>query len=158
MSSTFSITAYDLAINLPPGWDGAIYRREPTAQETTSPVVHAATFPLPARRGDFGSGAVELMGPRDVFVALVEYQPESARTALFALQGIPAPLRVTDFSPTALQRTIPGQAGVQRFFSQYGRAFCLYVVLGSFANRDALVPLASTVIQGLVIAAAGRRA
>jgi hypothetical protein len=38
-----------------------------------------------------------------------------------------------------LQRLIPGQSGVQRFFSERGRAFCLYVVIGSHSSRRALV-------------------
>ena len=68
---------------LPAEWEGRIFRRaEPTAVsprrpgtpprtaaartgwpgEQTQPVVHLANFALPAQRGDYGSGAVEIDG------------------------------------------------------------------------------------------------
>ncbi len=55
----------------------------------TYPVGQFATFPIPDDIGDFGSGAVTLMGPADVFASLFEYGPESVGTALFARQGRP---------------------------------------------------------------------
>jgi len=42
---------------------------------------------------------------------------------LFRQQGRPQP-RPEHFSPRQLQRTIAGQAGVQYFFQENGRAFC----------------------------------
>ena len=86
---------------LPAGWDGRITvraRRRAGGLRTAGgrrslftaqpqPVVHLANFGLPEERGDFGSGAVELMGDRDVFVVLFEYEPEAAQTALFATRG-----------------------------------------------------------------------
>ena len=154
-----------MSVELPPGWDGRIYRRPssppstlghsstgPTAQgATTRPVVHAANFPLPVEVADFGNGAVELMGPDNVLVVLFEYGPESATTALFAGGSKPRSLTVESFSPSTLHRTLPGQAGTQVFFSAAGRAFCLYVVLGSFADRERLVPVVNSVLQSLKI-------
>jgi hypothetical protein len=52
-----------------------------------------------------------------------------------------------DFSPTAMPRAVPGRTAAQWFFSTGGRAFCLYVVLGSHRERDALLPLANTVVR-----------
>jgi hypothetical protein len=43
---------------------------------------------------------------------------------------------------------------VQRFFSQSGRAFCLYVVLGSHARRGVLAPRAEAVVRSLSVEAA----
>ena len=40
-----------ISIDLPPGWEGAIYRRQSEVGEEPHPVVHAATFPLPVDRG-----------------------------------------------------------------------------------------------------------
>jgi hypothetical protein len=60
------------------------------------------------------------------------------------------------FSPFALQRLIPGQAGTQQFFTTGGRAFCLYVVLGSFANRYSLVSRANSVLATLQVQAGGQ--
>jgi hypothetical protein len=94
-------------------------------------VLHASNFPLPAERGDFGGGAVERMGPRHVFVSLVEYDRADAGAALFTRQGVPRRVRAAEFHPQALQRALPGQAGLQHFFTAAGRAFCLYVVIGS---------------------------
>ncbi len=103
------------------------------------PVAHFATFALPADRGDFGSGAVEVMTAGDAFAALVEFGPEAAGSALFARKSMPRPLTVDLFDPRALQRSIAGQAGAQVFFTEKGRAFCLFAVLGSHAERTHLV-------------------
>jgi hypothetical protein len=116
------------------------------------PIVHLANFALPEERGDFGSGAVELMGDRDVFVVLFEYEPEAARTALFKTRGIPRTLTAADFDPTMLRRGIAGQAGYQTFFNEAGRAFCLYVVLGSSAARNRLIKLVNSVLATVQIA------
>jgi hypothetical protein len=74
----------------------------------------------------------------DIFLSLFEFEPASAGKVLFAANR-PDHLDPDDFSTSTLQRLIPGQSGVQRFFSERGRAFCLYVVLGSHASRRALV-------------------
>jgi hypothetical protein len=50
-----------------------------------------------------------------------------------------------------LLRRLPGQAGLQRFFSERERAFCLYVVIGAHARRDALVRMASRALEQLRI-------
>ena len=50
-----------------------------------------------------------------------------------------------------LQRTLRGQAGVQRFFHEAGRAFCLYVVLGSFARRQEMVGAVNEVLASLAV-------
>jgi hypothetical protein len=113
--------------------------------------VHAANFILPDGRGDFGSGAVGLMGTGHVFVVLFEYSPESAGTALFQAKGFPRLLRAEWFTPNQLQRTLPGQAGVQRFFVEHGRPFSLYAVLGSHTNRSALVPMVNDLLNRITI-------
>jgi hypothetical protein len=125
-------------LDLPAGWDARIYRRPPAPRETTNSVLHAGNFALPERRGDFGSGAVERMGPTNVLVVLFEYDPAAARTPLFARHGRPQPV-ASDFAPNQLQRIIPGQSGAQYFYNEAGRAFCLYVVLGSHDQRGHLV-------------------
>jgi hypothetical protein len=148
-----------MTVDLPPGWDARIFRRQETSasaaqaggQPTTHAILHAANFPLPSERGDFGSGAVELMGREDVLITVVEYHPDSTRSPLFATQGIPRPLRVAEFDPATLQRPLPGQAGVQRFFSSGGRAYALYVVLGNYADRRRLVAVVNEVLATIVL-------
>ena len=84
------LEAHGLGVEVPRGWDGAVYRRSgderaptpfgPTGLGPSSlrrgtgtgpvgppmhypPILHLATFALPADRGDYGSGAIEGMGP-----------------------------------------------------------------------------------------------
>jgi hypothetical protein len=145
------MSAFGLQVELPAAWDGRLYRRTAEAGEQTYPVLHAASFPLPAERGDYGSGAVDAMGRDDVFVALREFDRGSARTSLFAQRGVPT-LHPGDFAPQALQRAIPGQSGCQRFFTANERPFCLYVVLGSHARRVPLTRKANDLVHQLAIA------
>jgi hypothetical protein len=145
------VAAHGLAVDTPTGWDARIYRRRQTeVGEDNHPVLHAANFPLPAERGDFGSGAVDRMRGDDVLVVLIEYGADSAGTALFADQGLPRP-RATDFDPRMLQRTLPGQSGAQWFFTSGSRAFCLYVVLGNHARRVRLMPRVHELLDQLAI-------
>ncbi|MFA9445949.1 hypothetical protein [Egicoccus sp. AB-alg6-2] len=140
------LRGHGIRAELPDGWEGAIRRERvppeagdgelaPAAVAEAPPVVHLGTFALPAERGDFGSGAVDLMAGDDSFVALLEYGAEEAGTPLFAANGLPRRLDPRQFSGRSLQRSLPGQAGWQHFFTEAGRAFCLYVVLGD--GRDA---------------------
>ncbi len=147
------IAAHGIAVAPPRGWDVRIYRRPAEPPETTHAVAHAATFPLPSARGDYGDGAVQVMAPDDVFVALVEFGPAAAGSALFASDGFPPPLAGADFSRTALQVGLAGQAGLQRFFSARGRAWCLYVVIGSWDRRGVLAGRANELIAGIEMAA-----
>jgi hypothetical protein len=158
------LRAHDLRATLPAGWDGRITVRrdgEPeglraaggpqvfTAQ--ARPVAHLANFALPEARADFGNGAVELMGDRDVLIVLFEYEPASVVQPMFARRGMPRSLRTGDFHPSMLRRGIPGQTGHQSFFQEAGRAFCLYVVLGSAARRARLLPQVNAVLSSVVI-------
>lgn len=141
-----------LAVEVPRGWDARIFQRAGVDVDATEhPVLHAANFALPEDRGDFGSNAVERMGPAHVLVALLEFHPDSASTALFANRGLPRRLTPDLFSPSQLQRTLAGQAGTQVFFNEGGRAFCLYVVLGSHRARAGLVPLVNDLLAAVQI-------
>lgn len=146
------LRAYGMAVDPPGGWEVRIARRAGRQQpgEQTPAVLHAATVPLPEQRGDFGGDVTPLLGREDVFVSLFEYEPEAARTALFATVGRPRPT-AADFSPAQLQRTIRGQSGRQYFFQEAGRAFCLYAVLGSHARRAPLVARLNPLLDTLVL-------
>jgi hypothetical protein len=174
-----SLSAHGLTVDLPRGFEGRIYlREEPEADydspdshvemaafsprrlvhpgrvgwapERPRPVLHLANFALPKGRGDFGTGAVEIMGHQHVFVSLLEYGPAEVGSALFASAGLPLP-RPTEFSPNALQRTLAGQAGWQRFFTVGGRPFCAYVVLGSARNATDLCVQARSALSAVQI-------
>jgi hypothetical protein len=135
-----AIAAHGLRAALPPRWEARLFLRDAVVEEGASvhPVMHFGNFALPPGRGDFGSGAVEAMRAGQVFVALLEYDLADAGTPLFAARGIPQ-LTISDFAPNALQRRLPGQLGVQRFFTENGRAFCLYVVLGAAHDAQHLL-------------------
>lgn len=99
-------------------------------------MLHAASFPLPAADGDFGSGATGAMPDHGAFLALKEYRPGPRLRpghGLFAPRAIPLPLELRRFNPRALQVGRPGQAGFQRFFTASGRPLCLYAVIRTTA-------------------------
>lgn len=142
-----------ITARLPAGWEGEITSDHGLLSDgSRRPTLgHFANFPLPRLRGDYGSGAVESMEPGDVMVMLFEFDRESAGSALFAHEGVPHPLVAGDFDRNGLQRTIQGQSGVQRFFSQSGRAFCLYVVAGSHIDRADVLPAVNSVLATIEI-------
>lgn len=140
-----------IEVALPGGWEGVIGSSSELDDGAVRRVIaHFASFPLPAQRGDYGGGAVELMGPHDALVVLFEFGPEAAGSTLFATQGVPL-INAADFDRTVLQRSISGQSGVQRFFTIAGRAFCLYVVAGAHVDRAEVVPEVSALIKSLRI-------
>lgn len=152
--------SYDgVSIDLPRGWDGAIRARPIPARDLSvgaagedqdsHVVVHVANFSLPPNRGDFGSGAVEIMQSQDLLIVIFDYGPEAADTVLFRHQGVPAPLDPEEFDPNMMQRPLPLQSGLQRFFTVNGRGYCVYVALGSHRNRRALVTQANEVLASL---------
>jgi hypothetical protein len=67
---------------------------------------------------------------------------------------MPRELGPEEFSARQLQRTLRGQGGVQRFFVEEGRAFCLYVVLGGLEDRGRVVPRVNAVLTAITISAA----
>jgi len=145
-----TLRQHALAVDVPAGWDVRIDVRQAEEDSTANPVLHAANFRLPADRGDFGSGAVDRMSSEHVFVSLFEFDPEASTAPLFAGNGFPSPAP-RHFSTNQLQRVLPGQSGAQWFFTERGRAFCLYVVLGNHARRTALVPRVHELLRTLSI-------
>lgn len=114
-------------------------------------LLHLANFVLPIDRGDYGSGAVEIMDRGGILIVLMEFDRSSTGTALFAAGGIPHDLDVADFSGDSLQRRLPGQAGTQQFFHVGDRAFVVYVVLGSGRAAGLLVPEVNRMLDLLSI-------
>jgi hypothetical protein len=175
------LAGHGISVRLPDGWEGRIFRRGADAvkatpapthppppnlprpaphatsrapvavAERTHPVMHLANFALPPDRGDFGSGAVDRMGPRNLLIVLFEFGADSVGTALFRPQGMPRP-RLAEFHPDTLQRRLPDQLGYQRFFTLSGRAFTLYIVLGSVTHGARLSATAREVTSAITIA------
>jgi hypothetical protein len=156
-----ALSGSGLSVELPPGWEGRIYARDAAApapleaagapRSEANAVLHVASFPLPPGTGDYGGGAVEQMTNKDLLVVLMEHGRASAGTPLFASRGLPS-LTTDDVSTTCLQRLIEGQGGAQRFFTVKGRAFCLYVVFGSYLRRGRTIPVVNDVLASISIA------
>ena len=143
-----------ISVDVPSGWEATIDGGDfqplsSGAQRLT--LLHVGSFALPVDRGSFGAGATELMSSDDVFITLFEYGPESADTPLFAARGMPRSLSPEDFDRDALQHAIAGQSGLQHFFTERGRGFCLYVVLGSHIDRSELIPQVNEVLASVEI-------
>jgi hypothetical protein len=145
------LRAHGIAAQLPAGFEGRIFRRSHLRGEVAYPVAHFATFPLPPDVADFGGGAVTLMSPNDIFAVLFEYGPESVGKELFGRQGMPRSLSTADFRPTLLRRGLGGQSGTQWFFTEAGRPFTFYAVLGSHAQRGTLVPRVNSLLAALSV-------
>ena len=139
---------------LPSGWEGQLDEGLTLLGDgaVRPTVAHLANFPLPPGRGDFGGGAIMVMQPGDALVVLYEYGPESVGTALFAIQGVPRFVTTDDFDRDVLHTRMPGMSGVQRFFTHAGRAFCLYIVVGSHVDRADVIAQINSVLAGLEIA------
>ncbi|HEY4929527.1 MAG TPA: hypothetical protein VIH95_10290 [Acidimicrobiales bacterium] len=146
-----TLFAHGIGAGLPSGFEGRIVKRQGSGIEVANAVAQFSTFALPSDVGDFGGGAVNLMGNNDIFAVLFEYGSDSVGTRLFAHQGMPRPLGTSDFQPHVLRRGLTGQSGTQWFFTELGRPFTLYVVLGSHARRSVLVPRVNRLLEGLTI-------
>jgi hypothetical protein len=134
---------------LPTRFEGKIHRHKPHAGDCTYAVAQFSTFALPAGTADFGNGAVQVMGTRDVFAVLLEYGPESVGTKLFAEQGMPRTFEPHDFTRSMARDGSGLQSAVQRFFVEGGRPFSLYVVLGSHLGRRALMAPLRELLAGI---------
>lgn len=152
-----SLSGSGITVDVPTGWEGRIYAKHergprPTGHMEQQPnaVLHVASFPLPPGAGDYGGGAVEQMSTTDLLVVLLEHGRQSAGEPLFASEGVPR-LTIDDVSTTCLQRLIDGQGGAQKFFTVNGRAFCLYVVFGSYLRRGRTIPVVNDVLRSISI-------
>ena len=163
---TTTLSGFGITASLPPGFEGRITRLTPVdplsrhahavtpsvGTEVTRPFIHIANVPLPQKRDSFGGGVVETLGPNHVFIALIEYGPDCVGTKLFSPLGLPRSLSARSFSRQRLQRIIPGQSGHQAFFTHNGRAFCLYVVAGSYARVGSMVHQVNQILRSISIA------
>jgi hypothetical protein len=169
-TDTKDINGFGISAALPTGWDAKLYKKEGRDSDAVSaPVLQAANFPLPADDGDFATGAAESMTVGDLLIVLIELVPDSHLTVgkgLFEPSGIPTEVVVGDLEPACMPEMIDGLAAVQRFFSENGRAFCLYMVFGGYPEivaaqqkgEEAQLETARSIVKSLQIsspAAAG---
>lgn len=157
VSSRPRIEAFGIEAVLPAGFEGRIFRRRATGGAEAYAVAQFATIALPpvSDVGDFGGGIVQLLGPDDVFVVLFEYGPESVGTALFAHNGLPRTIPIHQFRPYRLRRGIAGQVGSQVFFTEAGRPFTIYAVLGGDAQARVGVAKVNALLLRLSVTSVG---
>lgn len=137
------LTAHGIEIDVPPGWEAELSVRG----DDPLVVIHAANFWMPAERADYASEVLDVMGFRDIFISLIEFETAPR----FASQGIPDKLDPEDYSRSRLPRRIGDLSGAQHFFSTANRAFCLHVVIGSHGLRRALGTGVNRFLSGLSI-------
>jgi hypothetical protein len=144
------LEAHKIAIELPRGWSGRIFRRS-----GGNATLHAASFPLALHDGEFGDASTARMAPGASFLSLAEYVPGAGLeggVGLFAPARIELPLDPTRFSIRGLAHPRPGQLGHQQFFTTAGRPFCVYVVVaGDSSYRRRQLPLLDGILRGLRI-------
>ncbi len=127
-------SAHGLSIEVPHGWEARIVRRPDSA-----PFLHLANFALQADAGQFGAAITGRMGPDSAFAALVEYLVDPDVTpgaGLFGSRWKPR-LGLHEFRHNQLQVMRAGHLGVQRFFTEAGRPYCLYAVIAPVRRRPA---------------------
>lgn len=125
-----AIGAHGIRVAAPAGWDLRIFRHG-----AGEPTLHAASFALPERVGEFGTAATRAMPADGLFLTLTEYRPDARLrpgVGLFA-GSQPRHLPAASFRREAVLAQRPGQLALQRFFTVGERPFCLYTVAGSRA-------------------------
>ena len=121
------VRGHGMSVDLPSGWEGRIFKRR-----HGEPTLHAATFALPFDDGEFGSRATARLPAGGAFVTITEYRPGNGLVpgrGLFDAHGLPLPIHRRRFHRNSLLVARRGQRGFQHFFTESGRAFCLYAVL-----------------------------
>ena len=140
-----------ISVDLPRGWEGRAFVPAAPQPERTYPVLHAATFALPPDDSSFGGGLQRAMGAEGTMFSLVEFDPALAGEKLFREDRLPIVVRPAELNPGALQVPRRGHAGVQRFFAESRRAFCLYAIVGSRDDRPGRVRQLNRVLATLRI-------
>ena len=145
------VEAHGIAVDLPDSWEGRVFRRP-----KGDPTLHAATFALPFADGEFGTRATARMPAGATFLTLTEYRPGQGLVpgkGLFRERAIPLPIPRSRFRPNQLHVRRPGQRGFQHFFTEGGRAFCLYAVIHESRLGKARADVAdfNSVLESLAI-------
>ena len=146
------LAAFGISVEVPPGWDARVFRHD-----GGEPTLHLASFGLPTDDGEFGTRATAEMTGDAIFLALTEYrvQPRDLERGIFA-KPQPHEVMAAMLSARSLVLPLPGQRGVQRFFSVAARAFCLYIVTAGAGDRD-LLRAANRALRSLAVAAPSGR-
>lgn len=132
------LTGRGIALELPRGWHGRIGARSFPLPGAT--IVHVATFPLPSRDDDWGSGARKRIGRDDVLLVLSEGLLDES----FAEER-PRLERGVRLAPVE-QRFL-----TEHWFAAGGRGFVLQAVFGSQQPSELLVRRVNALLASLAI-------
>ena len=124
---TSTLQGHGLTLAVHDGWEARIWMPDLPPPAENHVVVRLANFALPLTKNTYAEDVADGLRPGQVVASLAEFSPTLAGTGLYAPRGVPD-LESGELDPRAVQRQAPGRAGVQRFFSEHGRAFSLYVV------------------------------
>jgi hypothetical protein len=153
VNSATAVSGHGVTVGVPARWDVRIFRRGGGGV-----TAHLANFALPHKDGEFGTRATLTMPSNGLFIALTEYLPDKHLAVGRGLYSAVRPtlLQPGDFRTRALLHIRPGQTGLQRFFSETGRAFCLYVV-ASEAHVVDHAALATEIVDSLRVTSMSRQ-
>ena len=149
---TSTLRGHGLALTVHDGWEARIWMPDLPPPPENHPVVRLANFALPLTKNTYAEDVADGLRAGEIVASLAEFSPTLADRGLYAPQGVPT-LEPTDLDPRAVQRQAPGRAGVQRFFSEHGRAFSLYVVARRGAGLDRAMHELAAQLRGLTVAA-----
>jgi hypothetical protein len=144
------LEGHGLTIEVGRGWEARMWTPDLPPPAINRPVIRLANFPLPLTKDTYAAEVAEGLHPGHVVASLVEFEPSSAGTGLYAHEGVPR-LRAADLDPRAVQGGGAGRTGVQRFFSANGRAFSLYVLARDGAGVPAALRQLEEAIRTLTV-------
>ncbi len=146
------LRAHGLALAVHRGWEARIWLPTEPAPAENHPIARLANFPLPSTKDTYAEDVVEDLRAGHVIASLVEFSPRLANRGLYAQEGVPR-FGPNDLDPRALQRHVPGRAGLQRFFSLRNRAFSLYVIAREGGELGSAFDQLRVQLQSLVVRA-----
>ncbi len=151
MGAETIISSYGIGLDLPPGWEGRIFRYEPEADALVFPIVHAGSFSFPPDENSLGDGAIRRMHGRGAFFALVEYEPGMAGDAGFSRVGLPLPIAEPHLRPEALNAPSRGLLGFQSLFQLTGRPFAIQLAIGAGGDVEGDLSAVNAVLGSLTV-------
>jgi len=147
-----TIAGEGLRARVPLGWDATIALVGKAAVDgRTWPYLYAGNYGL--RKTDGGSRAEDewpCMTKENVLVVLRDMGADLGRTALYA-SGPVWQVKPEFFAAGAGPGLPMDRGAAQHFFNAQGRGFSLYIVIGSYENRQALTPLVNEFLSGITI-------
>jgi hypothetical protein len=145
------LSSRGIAITVPRGWEGRIFVPDLAPPAINLPILHLTDTVLTTERSSYAPELAARAGGAGILVALLEFDHRLADVGLYEPQGLRLPLARERFHQKALQFPSRVQEGHQRFFSEGGRAFCLYVVLGTGPGVDRRLDQANRALASLEI-------